>query len=93
MAEELLKFGVTADVGENTITVPAGGIKPPHGPIGKHNDHRIVMAFSTLLTLTGGEILGCEDVKKSYPSYFDAIRALGANVKIEEDEDKAGKEI
>ncbi len=84
MAEELLKFGVRIDVGENSISVPGGGISPPTEPLRSHNDHRVVMALSTLLTVTGGEIFGCEDVRKSYPSYFDAIRSLGAKVKITE---------
>ncbi len=85
MAEELHKFGVCVTVGENMISVPRGGIRPPSGPVSGHNDHRIVMACSTLLTLTGGELCGCEAHKKSYPSYFDAIRSLGAKVAITEE--------
>lgn len=87
MAEELRKFGVQITVGEDTITVPRCGVlHAPTSPIAKHNDHRIVMALSTLLTLTGGEIHGCEDVKKSFPSYFDTIKKLGARFTLMPDE-------
>ncbi len=85
MAEELLKFGVRVTLGENEISVPGGGIKAPGCPIFGHGDHRVVMACSTLLTLTGGELVGCEAVNKSYPSYFGAVGSLGAKVKITEE--------
>lgn len=86
MAEEMRKFGVELVLDKNSITVPRGTLHAPTSPILKHNDHRIVMAASTLLTLTGGEIRGCEDVKKSYPSYFDTIKKLGAKFKVMPDE-------
>ena len=41
------------------------------------------MACSTLLTLTGGKLDGAEDVNKSFPSYFDVIKKLGAEVRLE----------
>ena len=34
------------------------------------------------LMLTGGEIDGAEDVKKSFPDFFERLSALGAEVKI-----------
>lgn len=80
MAQELLKFGVTLDLGENEITVPNGKISAPNAILSGHNDHRIVMALSTLLTVTGGEIDGVEAVSKSFPSYFETIKKLGARV-------------
>ena len=86
MALEMHRFGVDIAVGENSITVPRGTLHAPTSPIEKHNDHRIVMAMSTLLTLTGGEILGCEDVKKSFPSYFETIKKLGARFAVTPDE-------
>ena len=46
-----------------------------------HNDHRIVMALSVLLTLTGGVIDGAEAVSKSYPAFFENLRTLGIEVK------------
>ncbi len=83
MAHELSKFGARVEVGENTVKVMGGTLHAPVCPIERHNDHRVVMAASTLLTLTGGVLDGCEDVKKSFPSYFEKIRRLGASFTME----------
>lgn len=45
-----------------------------------HNDHRIVMALSVLLTKTGGSIAGAEAVKKSLPDFFERLGRLGIGV-------------
>ena len=45
----------------------------------------VVMALSVLLTLTGGRIRGAEAVAKSYPDFFEAMRALGILVTEEEE--------
>ena len=47
-----------------------------------HNDHRIVMATSVILSQTGGSVSGAEAIKKSYPGFFDDIRKLGAKVSL-----------
>ena len=86
MAEEMRKFGVELVLSDNSITVPGGKLRTPTSPIARHNDHRIVMAAATLLTLTGGELYGCEDVKKSFPSYFESIKKLGAKFIMTPDE-------
>lgn len=82
MAEELSKFGVKTELYENTLTVHGGSIKTPPVPICSHKDHRIVMACAVLLMLTGGEIDNAEDVKKSFPDFFERLSSLGAEVKI-----------
>jgi 3-phosphoshikimate 1-carboxyvinyltransferase len=77
MAEELSKFGVKVDLGDNEITVHAPDtLTPPTEAISGHNDHRIVMACAVLLTLVGGEIEGCEAVSKSFPDFFDILNSL-----------------
>ena len=81
MAEELARFGVPLRLEENRITVPAGCIREPSGPLSSHNDHRIAMALSLLCTRTGGTILGAEAVRKSYPAWWDVLRSLGINVR------------
>ena len=45
-----------------------------------HNDHRIVMAISILLTRTGGTIDGAEAVSKSLPDFFERMKKLGVHV-------------
>jgi 5-enolpyruvylshikimate-3-phosphate synthase len=38
--------------------------------------------MSVVLSKIGGSIKGAEAVRKSYPSFFDDIAALGARVKL-----------
>ena len=77
MAEELKKFGVSVTVYEDTVVVYPVDFHAPTVPLGGHNDHRIVMALSVLLSITGGTLLGAEAVKKSFPDFFENIQALG----------------
>ena len=83
MREELSKFGITADVEENSIRV-SSGIKAPAEQLYGHNDHRIVMALAALCLNTGGVIEGADAVNKSFPDFFDKIGALGADFAIED---------
>lgn len=85
MAKELAKCGVKITVKENEILVP-NGLAAPKEPIFGHNDHRIVMAMSTLLSRLGGEVHGAEAVKKSFPDYFEKIQTMGLEVKLDEAE-------
>ena len=80
MAEELSKFGVSVTVYDDKVVVYPISFKAPDSALNGHNDHRIVMALSILLTLTGGEIDGAEAIKKSYPSFFNDLSALGIEV-------------
>ena len=83
MAEELAKFGVSVTVHDDSIVVYPMHFYKPTEILHGHNDHRIVMALSTLLTITGGVIDGAEAVKKSFPEYFDMMQSLGAKLIIE----------
>ncbi len=80
MQQELLKFGIKVNVGENDVTVCDGELKTPNETLCGHNDHRIVMALSLLCSLTGGSIDEAESVAKSYPDYFEKIKSLGIQV-------------
>ncbi|MBP5151629.1 MAG: 3-phosphoshikimate 1-carboxyvinyltransferase, partial [Lachnospiraceae bacterium] len=82
MAEELSKFGVSCEVLENSVNIESKGLEAPSDILYGHNDHRIVMSLSTLLSVTGGKIDGAEAVAKSYPDYFEVIKTLG--IKFEE---------
>lgn len=81
MTEELSKFGVTVSVSENGATV-SPGLSAPKEPLFSHNDHRIAMALSVLLTKTGGELWGAECVSKSDPDFFESLRRLGFAVTL-----------
>ena len=76
MCEELAKFGIKTHMEENSIEI-GSGLKAPGEAICGHNDHRIVMSLTLLLSLTGGTITEAEAVRKSYPGFFDDIQNLG----------------
>ncbi len=83
MQEELSKLGCLVLIQDNRITVAKCKLKIPNEPIHSHNDHRIVMAMSVLLSLTGGVIEGAEAVTKSYPDFFQDLKALDIEANIE----------
>lgn len=85
MHEELVKLGGGLIFGENYITVPKIDFNNTDVALDGHNDHRIVMALSLILSKISGKIVGTEAVRKSYPSFFDDIKKLGAKVKINYD--------
>jgi len=83
IATELKKMG--ADIEEK----PDGLIIRPaelHGApnLQAHHDHRLVMALSVAALAAKGEstIHGIECVAKSYPTFFEDFRALGAQMEI-----------
>ena len=80
MAEELRKFGSEVEIGEDTVTVMPAAFHAPTEILEGHNDHRVVMSMGVLCSLTGGTIRGAEAVQKSFPDFFDRIRAIGLEV-------------
>lgn len=80
MKQELSKLGISIDVGENEVTVHSGTMQAPTEPLDGHGDHRIVMALSVLLTVTGGVINGAQAVNKSFPDFFDRLTDLGVEL-------------
>ncbi|MBE6653303.1 MAG: 3-phosphoshikimate 1-carboxyvinyltransferase [Ruminococcaceae bacterium] len=82
MQEELSRLGGGLILGDNTVTVPQADLRYKGEILDGHNDHRIVMALSVILSQTGGAIRGAEAVKKSYPGFFEDIRRLGAELDL-----------
>lgn len=84
MAKELAEFGsdLTESGGKTTVTPIT---HTPKKALFGHNDHRIVMALSVLLTKYGGCISGAEVVNKSFPEFFDELSRLGFELEIEGD--------
>ena len=82
MCKELSKLGVDSKMSDNEIEIiaPKDGLKAPSEIIEGHNDHRIVMSFALLLTITGGIINEANAVRKSYPSFWDDCIRLGMEV-------------
>ena len=84
MAEELAKFGIDTEIGENHVVILPGALAKPTEVLSGHNDHRIVMALSILCSITGGTIAGAEAVAKSYPNFFETIASLGIEVNCDD---------
>ena len=80
--EELIKLGGGLIFGNNTITVPKQELQYKSQSLDGHNDHRIVMAMSVILSKIGGTINGAEAIRKSYPGFFEDIKRLGAKVEL-----------
>ena len=80
MAEELAKFGIPVEIGENEILVGGETPQAPQEILQGHNDHRIVMALAVLCTCTGGIIDGAEAVRKSFPGFWNGMQELGARL-------------
>ena len=83
MREELTKFGVAVTVNEDSVIVSPDDFHAPAETLDGHNDHRIVMALSVLLTLTGGEICGAQAVSKSFPDFFERCSDLHLNIETD----------
>lgn len=84
MASELLKFGVEAQIEDDKVKIFPKNFHKPTEVLYGHNDHRIVMSMSVLLTLTGGTIEGAEAVKKSMPDFFQNLETLGVDIHYED---------
>ena len=76
MASELAKLGARVETGPDRLTVhPPPGLAP--ATIDTYDDHRIAMCFS--LATLGDVAVRINDpqcVRKTYPGYWDAFRAV-----------------
>ena len=80
LEEELNKFGITLELPDNEVIIKKQEINAPTEVLDGHNDHRIIMALSVLLSITGGKIKGEDAVSKSYPNFFNDLKELGIEV-------------
>lgn len=85
MAQELSKFGAAVKVLENEIVIDKTKLYTPKDDLYCHNDHRVVMSLAVLASAYGGRLVGTEAVKKSFPDFFDRVKALGMEVEISDD--------
>lgn len=82
LQEEFGKLGIPVSF-EEDIMVVAGGKGLKATEVSSHNDHRIAMATAVAGLRADKEmvITGAEAVNKSYPEFWNNIKALGAQVK------------
>jgi 3-phosphoshikimate 1-carboxyvinyltransferase len=73
--EMLRAFNITASSDGHAIAIYGG--TPTAGVIDSFNDHRIVMAAAILSCVCGGTIENERAVEKSYPNFFEHLRAVG----------------
>lgn len=92
MAEELEKCGVTVRISGNSVAICPCQLTPPRAALDAHDDHRVAMALSLWLSRTGGVLHGAEAVGKSFPDFFDRLRALGVSCRIVGDGEKEKNE-
>lgn len=79
---ELEKFGADIVLYDDEIEVKKSQLHSPTEILNSHGDHRIVMSLAVISSVYGGEIEGAENVKKSYPKFFDDISSLGIEVEF-----------
>lgn len=83
VSKELEKFGVKLIDLEDEVIIDNSNIHKPSEVLYGQKDHRIIMALSVMLSVYGGTIEKCEDVAKSYPSFFDDLKKLGIEVEVD----------
>ena len=82
LREGLEAMGIKVTEESNRLTVT--GSSPKGSVINSHNDHRIAMAFSLLGVAAGSTIInGAECVTKTYPDFWDALKSIGGEVKLD----------
>ena len=87
MLEELAKIGVKAikEDCDDTVTVKSTCIDNYQNiTFNSHNDHRLAMALSLVLSKIGGVIEDSSAVNKSYPKFFEDLKYLGLDVEVVE---------
>ena len=81
MKEELSKFGANIEIEDDSVIIHKTKLHSPLSELYSHNDHRIAMALSVLLTKFTGIIERSEAVNKSFPDFYDKLKEVG--IKIE----------
>ena len=83
LREGLERMGVKVREERNTLTVT--GSMPRGSVIDTKGDHRIAMAFSILGSVVGETIIdGAECVSKTFPEFWDILKSIGGEVRINE---------
>lgn len=82
MEEELRKLGCNISSTQDTVTVKGGSPIRSNVVLNGHNDHRIVMALSILVSSTDGStITDAEAIQKSYPEFFEDLKKCHVEVR------------
>ncbi|RLG33974.1 3-phosphoshikimate 1-carboxyvinyltransferase [Methanosarcinales archaeon] len=85
LTEELRRMGARIEEKEEGLLIEGSkGRELKAAKVHSHGDHRLAMALSIAALSASGEtvIEGAECAKVSYPSFFEDIRNLGADIKL-----------
>ena len=82
MVSELNKFGAEIEVYDDYVVIKKCELHSPKEVLEGHNDHRIVMALSILLTKYEGVIDGVEAINKSFPTFFNKLSEVGIKYEV-----------
>ena len=81
--EGLERMGIKVTEEEDRLSIT--GASPKGAVIDSKNDHRIAMAFSLLGSLAGGTTIEqAECVGKTYPEFWEILKGVGGEVKLDE---------
>ncbi len=82
LREGLERMGIKVKEERNRLTIT--GSRPKGSVIDTRGDHRMAMAFSILGSVVGGTIINdAECVSKTYPQFWDELKRIGGEVKID----------
>ena len=82
LSEGLGRMGIKIKEERNKLTIT--GSEPKVSVIDSKDDHRIAMAFSILGLLAGETIINnAECVSKTFPQFWDILKSIGGEVKID----------
>ncbi len=86
LLSEFKKLNAQIDI-EDDFMIINGGSELKSAAVFSHHDHRIAMALTICgLNISGGlSIDGAEAVNKSYPTFFESLKLLGANLSLHDD--------
>lgn len=75
-------MGIKVSEEKNKLTIT--GSLPKGSTIDTRGDHRIAMAFSLFGSLVGGTVIdNAECVAKTYPEFWDTLKSIGGEVKLD----------
>ncbi|RRJ91135.1 3-phosphoshikimate 1-carboxyvinyltransferase [Flavobacterium macacae] len=77
---ELQKLGANITVTDDSLTLEVSSVTERNIAIDTYNDHRMAMAFAPLALLTDIIINDAEVVSKSFPDFWNDLKAIGFKV-------------
>ena len=80
LAVNLKTLGINAEETDDELIIEGGAMRG--GTVDTFGDHRIAMAFAVAAARASGEIRipNSQCIDKSYPKFYDDLKALGGNI-------------